>query len=202
MTKSLRPKGKTLTPPPAVIVRANVLPEISQVPARFFRPHRRAAPIWIVIHATHGAEGVGKAMDGALELARLKPTEPKRSAHLLIDTSAIVQCVPYESEAFHAGHNGNMYGIGIEMCGSADQTAAQWLDARSLPMLKMVATIIRKLSDQYLIPLAFREGEDLVSRVPGVTTHAALAKAFPHDTTHYDPGPNFPLTELLAAAVA
>jgi hypothetical protein len=205
MASTKQPANPSKSPPAPRIVRANVVPQLQHIPARFMRPHRRAAPIWLVIHATHGAEGAGKAVAGALELQRLKVTTPRaqqRSTHLIIDTSAIVQCVPYESEAWHAGSHGNQFGIGIELCGSADQSRAEWFDAASLPMLNIAATILRKLADQFLIPLAFREGEDLVNRVPGVTTHAALVKAFPHDSTHYDPGPNFPITELIAAASA
>lgn len=205
-------RTQTQQPPATVAARPTItraalasLPTTYElIAARFYRhSERRAAPIWIVIHATHGAEGVGKARDGALAMQRLPVTTPRDkqvSTHLFVDTGEVIQSVPFGHEAWHAGHTGNLYGIGIELCGSADQSRDQWFDAASLPMLGLAAAVVRRLSDELLIPLQYREGKELVDRVPGVTTHAAIAKAFPGETNHTDPGPSFPLAELLAAA--
>lgn len=198
-----KPQNPSKAPPPPQIVRAAQLPRIEMIPARFYRhAPRRAAPVWIVLHATHGAEGVGKARDGALELHNQKPTTPKaeqRSPHVFIDTGEIVQCVPLTCEAWHAKQTGNMFGIGLELCGSADQTRAQWMDAASLPMLGLCAEYMRKLSEDLLIPLEVRSDDEIQRHMPGVVTHAQLSKVF-HESNHYDPGPNFPLAELIAAA--
>jgi N-acetyl-anhydromuramyl-L-alanine amidase AmpD len=185
------------------IVAADALPPIPMVEAKFYRRGLRQHPaIWLVVHATAGAEGAGKAMNGARELHTLPDNAPKkRSAHLIIDTSAIVQCVPFASEAWHAGHHANLYAEGIELCGSADQTREQWLDAKSLPMLQLAARVLRWRSTVTGIPLTQLMAADLVAMRSGVTTHAEITKAFPKDTDHYDPGPHFPMAELLAAAV-
>lgn len=193
-------RSTTPAPPPIVAVRA--LPNIEFIAARWYRAgQRRHRAIWVVLHATHGAEGKGKARAGALELARCPP-ENKRSAHVFIDTSAVVQCVPFECEAYHAGSNANHYGEGIELCGRADQTREQWLDAASLPMLQLAAHVVRWRCDMLHLPITYRKASDLALGLAGVTTHAEVAKAFPKDTRHWDPGPGFPIAELLDAARA
>lgn len=192
--------------PSPLIVAVPALPSIAFVEARWYRRgQRRVHTRWIVLHATHGVEGVRAAEDGARELQTIPPKAQggrPRSAHLLIDSDSVVQCVPFECEAYHCGPHGNMYGEGIELCGSADQTAAQWLDAKSLPMLNIAAHILRWRSDSLMVPLIARGPRDLVAFVPGVTTHHDIALAFPGDTKHYDPGPHFPLAALLEAARA
>jgi N-acetyl-anhydromuramyl-L-alanine amidase AmpD len=188
-------------PPRNPIVAVVERQTIPLVEARYYtRGPRHTPAIWLVLHATHGAEGVGKAMDGALELANLQPGDRERSTHLIIDTTQVVQCVPFASIAWHAGHNANAFGESIELCGRADQTRAQWLDAQSLPMLCIAAGILRWRSNVLGIPLVHVGPADLVQHRSGVTTHAEITQAFPHDTNHTDPGPGFPFTELLAAA--
>lgn len=187
------------------IERAPAIEQIAFIEAKYYRRNmkRRASPIWLIVHATHGAEGVGKARNGAIELATLPDNAPKalqRSTHLWIDTRTVVQSVPFNREAWHAGHTGNMFGEGIELCGSADQTEAQWLDDLSLPMLNLLAHILRWRSEQLMIPLIFRGADALKARVPGVTTHAEITKAFPTETNHFDPGPHFPMEQVLTAA--
>ena len=110
-----------------------------------------------------------------------------------------MQCVPFDREAFHAGEHANIHGEGIELCGRASQTHAQWLDTLSLPMLAIAARIVRWRCDQLGLPLELRDHAALRQLQPGITTHAELARAFPKETTHRDPGPGFPLAEFLEA---
>jgi hypothetical protein len=188
------------------IVAVPALPAIAQRAARWYRPGPRRGPaIWIVIHCTEGAEGTGKAQDVAQMLATIPPRAAggkPRSAHLVIDTQAVVQCVPFEHEAWHAGAHGNTHGEGIELCGRAEQTHAEWLDAASLPMLALAARIVRWRCDTLRIPLELRTHAELLALQPGVTTHAEIARAFPLDTDHSDPGPGFPLNEFMQAVRA
>lgn len=195
------------TPPPApVIVAVPTLPAIKFVEARWYRRGKRRSPaLWVVLHATHGAEHARAAEDGARELQLIPPKSQGgrlRSAHAFIDSDSAVQCVPWECEAYHAGAHGNQYGEGLELCGRADQTRAQWLDAQSLAMLRIAAHVVRWRCDAIGVPLIFRPAHELKAMIPGVTTHAEITKAFPGDTSHTDPGPGFPLVELLDAARA
>lgn len=178
---------------------ADPLPYID---ARFYRrASRRSAPLWVVIHATHGAEGVGKARQGALELHRLPldaPPSKRRSAHVFVDTAEIVQCVPWLCEAWHAGKTANRYGEGIELCGRADQSAAQWLDAKSLPMLALGARLVRWRCEANSLPLEWLTASDLQQFRRGITSHAEISRAF-RESTHWDPGPAFPIGAFLDA---
>lgn len=186
------------------IVAVPALPRIAFQPARWYRHGaRRERPIWIVLHCTAGREGKRKAEDCAHMLATIPAASQggkPRSAHLVIDTDSCVQCVPFESEAYHCGGHGNRLGEGIELCGAATQTREQWLDALSLPMLGIAAHVVRWRCDVLEIPIVFRSALDLRAERPGVTTHAEISRAFPQDTRHIDPGPHFPIAELLDAA--
>lgn len=186
-------------PAPSLIPPVH-MPEIQYIDAKHYRRGtRRSVPLWIVIHATHGAEGAGKARQGARELADLPANSPhKRSAHAFVDTREIVQCVPWDCEAWHAKNTGNRYGEGIELCGRADQSAAQWLDANSLPMLALAARLVRWRCDVHGIPLQWVTHGGLRQRRAGITSHAEIAKAF-CESTHWDPGPGFPIQAFLAA---
>jgi N-acetylmuramoyl-L-alanine amidase len=185
---------------PPVIARATSLGRIGYCEAKFYRRGpRRSAAIWVVLHATHGAEGRSKAEDGAHEHATLSDDAKKRSTHVFVDTDSIVQCVPWESEAYHCGSHGNRYGEGVELCGSADQTREQWLDALSLPMLELAALLVRWRCEQLRIPMQFRSATQLRVLMPGITTHAEITKAFPKETTHPDPGTWFPINDFIDA---
>ena len=155
-----------------------------------------------ITHCTEGAEGLGRAADVAHMLATIPESGKPRSAHLVIDSAAVIQCVPFEREAWHAGRNANMRGEGIELCGFAEQTRTQWLDALSLPMLQLAARAVRWRCDTLQIPLELRTRDQLLALQPGVTTHAEIARAFPADTDHSDPGVNFPLDEFMQAVRA
>lgn len=188
---------------PPHIVAVPSLPKIAFVEARFYRRGRRRKPaIWAILHATHGAEGRTKAEDCARMFQTRPPTGPKTSAHCVIDTDSAVQCVPWECEAWHCGPTGNVYGEGFELCGDADQTQSQWLDALSLPMLNIAAHVVRWRCEMLGIPLVYVRKDELRGRQPGITTHADIAQAFPFETDHYDPGPGFPMSGFLAAVNA
>ncbi|HET8939209.1 MAG TPA: peptidoglycan recognition family protein [Polyangiales bacterium] len=175
---------------------------LAYIDAKFYRrASRRSAPLWVVVHATHGAEGLGKARQGARELADLPPdaaAHKRRSAHAFVDTGAIVQCVPWECEAWHCGRTGNRYGEGIELCGRADQTLEQWLDAKSLPMLALAARLVRWRCDANKLPLKWLTAPELQSFQRGITSHAEVSRAF-RESSHWDPGPHFPIEAFVSA---
>lgn len=189
----------------APILRPSELPIASPLPyidARFYRrADRRSAALWIVIHATHGAEGIGKARQGARELADLPPNAPaqkRRSAHAFVDTSEVMQCVPWTCEAWHCGQTGNRLGEGIELCGRADQTLEQWLDAKSLPMLAIAARLVRARCDANGLPLEWVTHGGLRKYRGGITSHHEISTAF-GESSHWDPGPGFPIAAFLEA---
>jgi hypothetical protein len=86
---------------------------------------------------------------------------------------------------------GNNRGINWEFSGFARQSRAEWLDAFGLAMFAQAAPIIRADAAKYGIPLRRCTVADLKAFRPGVTSHNDLRVAF-GQTTHTDPGPNFP----------
>jgi hypothetical protein len=195
------PPARPAAAPPMgrpVIVAAPELPTITYVQAKYYRRVRRQLPIWIVIHCTHGAEGAGKALACA-QMFHDAPPEHAVSAHYIVDSSAVVQAVSNGAESWHAGARGNLHGESIELCGSADQTREQWLDEKSLPMLGLAARLIRVRCDALGIPVRLLKPTEIRALEPGIVTHAMLAKTYPQDTSHYDPGPHFPLDDLVSA---
>lgn len=120
------------------------MPEIVQriIPAgRKNRPGTKRTPKWIVVHDT--ANPGANALDHANYLE--KPTT-EASWHYTVDDQRVVQHLPLDESAYHAGDGargpGNLYGIGIEICefkgddaqarrAKAEENAA-WLVARLL----------------------------------------------------------------------
>ena len=92
-----------------------------------------------------------------------------------------------------------MHGIGVELCGRADQTREQWLDQSSLPMLCIAARLVAQLCLVHQIPPRLLSRDELRRVTPGITTHAAITDAFHGETTHSDPGAGFPLAEFVLA---
>lgn len=122
---------------------------------------------------------------------------PQASAHYCVDDKEIVQCVREEDVAWHApGANHN--GIGIEHAGYASQTANDWADEYSTAMLKRSAELVARLCLRWDIPVVFCP--DAILKLPGargITTHKAITDGLNGGKGHWDPGPNFPMTQFL-----
>lgn len=124
------------------------------------------------------------------------------SAHLCIDSDSIVQCVPFRHVAF-AAPNLNANGIHIEQAGFARQTDADWHDPFSSAMLVNMSKLLAALASDFDIPLvrlSLDEVRDPSAR--GVCTHHDGTRAFKIVGGHTDPGPNYPIDEVLEQARA
>jgi N-acetyl-anhydromuramyl-L-alanine amidase AmpD len=199
------------TPPPLPLA-VPPSPEPRIVAAAAVQYHHRPAhlrnysrivrePRGIVLHCTDGCEGLRADEDCAAMFARAPEPGREKSAHLIIDANSCTRCVSDEFTAYHARHNGNMYGIGIELCGRADQTRAQWFDALSLPMLNIAARVCAELCQQHGIPAVVVNDRGLLAGERGITTHHFVSAAW-KQSDHYDPGPGFPLGSFVAAVAA
>ncbi len=165
--------------------------DIPFLQARHYRPAGRKSVDWVVIHTAE----VGEFGDSAEKLLqRCAVTDRIVSWHYAVDNSSITQSVHEYDVAFHAS-GANRVGIGIELCGRAGQTAAQWNDAYSIAMLARAARLTAEICKRWHIPIAYINTEGLLGKYRGITTHAACTKAF--GGTHEDPGPNFPLVRFL-----
>jgi N-acetyl-anhydromuramyl-L-alanine amidase AmpD len=156
---------------------------------------------WIVIHCTQSKEISGGAAANAKWFAR--PWDPHRkvwaktSAHFVVDNQEIVQCVPTTRIAYHA-RGLNARSLGIEFVGDYRQTRELWLDDYGIAMLALAAPLFASLAGQFSIPLRLVGADEIRRGEGGITTHAAVTRAFSVPGGHTDPGPSFPMDVLLS----
>jgi hypothetical protein len=125
---------------------------------------------------------------------------PQASAHYMVDNDTVVQGVRDEDVAWAApGCNHN--GLQIEHAGFAAQKAPEWEDAYSRAMLRLSARLTAKLCKRHAIPVRYVDSADLRVGRRGITTHAAVSEAF-KKSSHWDPGPSFPMADYIAAVKA
>lgn len=165
------------------------------VQARNYTRGPRKCPIdLIVIHDMEAAETPNTAEAVANWFAG--KSAPQASAHFCLDNNSIVQCVRVQDIAWHAkGANHN--GVGIELAGFARQTQGQWADDFSSAMLELAAGLVGKLCSDLSLPVEYVDAAGIKAGGRGITTHADVTKAFRIQGGHTDPGPNFPMTDLV-----
>ena len=167
-------------------------PELNFVQASgYTRGRPDGPPLWIVVHDMEAGESSTRAESTAAYFASGSGGRSV-SSHYCVDDNSVIQCVLLKDVAWTVGNRpGNNRGINWEFSGFARQTREQWLDAFGLAMFAQAAPIIRADAKRFNIPLRRCTIADLKARRPGVTSHNDLRLAF-GQTTHTDPGPNFP----------
>jgi N-acetyl-anhydromuramyl-L-alanine amidase AmpD len=144
---------------------------------------------WIVVHTMEAPEKGATAENIAHYFAT---TRNKVSAHYCIDGDSIIQCLQTRDVAW-AAPGANRHGIQLEHAGYARQSRADWLDDYSQRMLRLSAELCgRILIPKFQIPAQFVGATGLKAGRPGITTHAAVSEAF-GQSSHWDPGPAFPM---------
>ncbi len=163
------------------------------VQARWYRQGGNEPVSRIVIHDAEYPEKLSAAEDIAKYFQRV---ERKASAHYCADADSVVQCVLEADGAYHAPPNA--HSIGIELAGYAKQTTADWLDAYGTAMLRdHAAPLVAELCARHSIPIRWLTVEQVVAGWHGVTSHNNVSLAF-HQSTHTDPGGNFPIDQFMA----
>jgi hypothetical protein len=159
---------------------------------------------FVVVHHTAGSEGPSSAESGA---AYDKKRTDGTSTHVFVDSNSVACEVADEDRANHARFHGNEIGIGMELCGTL-QTRAQWLDAASLPTLRLAARWAAEKVVKFGLPVRRLSVAEVraayyspqVSRPKGFAGHEDVTHAFPEDNgTHLDPGSGFPWDVFLEA---
>jgi hypothetical protein len=112
------------------------------------------------------------------------------SAHYCVDADSVAQSVREADVAFHAPPNN--HSIGIEQAGFSSMKRPDWLGPECLPELKLSANLCADICKRHGIPVVFLSPDDLKAGKRGITTHNNVSLAF-HQSTHTDPGPNFPI---------
>lgn len=137
--------------------------------------------IWIVLHDTEGGTAAG--------IARyFQSPGAGGSAHLVVDDDACYRCLPNSAIPWGAP-GANREGFHIEQCGFARWSAVVWRKHwRTLQRAAYKTALHCALFD---IPPVFRTAPELRRRLPGVTTHVEVSRAFGL-STHTDPGPAWP----------
>lgn len=179
---------------PARVMLKGELPDIAPlfIPARYYRPNRRQAVKWVVLHTAECTE----APSGARAVAHYFETiDREASAHFCVDRDEIVQCVSMLHTAFAAPPL-NDSGVHVELVGVARQTPEQWADDYSTGELERAARLVRAVCERFSIPLELVDADGLKAGKGGITTHFAVTSAF-HQSDHVDPGPNFPAVDFL-----
>lgn len=167
------------------------------VPRSFSRGRPGGPPRWLIVHYTAGSEGPTAAEDGvAYDQRRRDGT----SAHFYTDRDSLIQCVDTNDRSHTALYHGNLWGIHIEQCGTA-QTREQWLDPASRETIRRTAKVCAWAMQVHNIPLSRIVTIQLRS-LRGYAGHKDVTLGFPEDGgTHMDPdGPrpgSYPYDVLL-----
>ncbi len=168
--------------------------------ARNYTPAARKGVDLVVLHSAETQERPGVAWSVAKWFAG--ETAPRASAHYVLDDTTTIQCVHEADIAWHAP-GANYNGIGIEHAGRAAQSREDWSDAYSRAVLARSIDLATEICLRWGIPAVVVDVAGLQRGVRGVTTHAAVSKAFAK-STHQDPGEGFPLSwyvEQVAARI-
>lgn len=189
-------------PEPKIAATPHELYVVRDVPAATANYARVVrVPTVIVLHCTDGCEGTHKDTDEAIAISKPLPKGKEKSFHYTVDADSVTQCVKDEYTAWHCGHNGNAIGIGIEICGKADQSRVEWFDTISLATLNNAARLCARLCHKWNIPAKVVNDRGLVNGESGITTHQFVSAAW-KQSNHYDPGPGFPLGAFVQAVAA
>jgi len=177
-------------------VLANSIPFVE---ARHYNHAARNSIELIVLHSMEAAETSTTAESCAHYLATLPlDTTKKKSCHYCVDSDSVVQCVPDHMIAY-AAPGANSSGLHIELAGFARQSREEWFDAYGTRMLGLCGQLIARLCKRWKIPPTIVRAPGLLQRQRGITTHALVNEAF-RQSDHTDPGPGFPLEEVVRLA--
>jgi len=144
-------------------------------------PRTAASIKHVVIHSTEGGTAESNA--------RFFATTAEASTQLVVDDKECYRCVP--DLVIPWGAPGvNSDGLHIENCGFARWSREEWLAHDQT--LRRSAAQAAKWSWQYKIPRRWLTVTELQSGAKGFCCHVDATQAFPNNSGHTDPGPNFP----------
>jgi len=161
-------------------------PHALPYPSPNFRSPRRSSIDLIVLHTTEG--DLDSSLNTLTDATRVNSAgqSARVSSHYLVDDTGIYQLVDDGAEAWHASRE-NARSIGIEVVGFADAPGT-WTQTK----IANLANLIAWLSEEYGIPLEYRETAADPELARGIVSHASIDP----DRRH-DPGMWFPWPELL-----
>ena len=169
--------------------------------ARFssFARGDNANPTRVVIHSTAPGTGFPRASAAGTALGTARyfaSAAAGGSAHYIVDVAGEQHCVPDDTIAYHAPPNERS--LGIEICSEAFYTRDQWLSPQVWPAVVRAASRTAELCARFGIPKVRIGPAQLRAGARGLCGHIDISNAF-GQTSHTDPGPNFPWNDFLAA---
>lgn len=147
----------------------------------------------IVLHSTETPADTARAVAVAFQ----NPAR-RASAHWIIGTDATLSGVPEEDTAW-AAPGANADGIQIEQCGYAYST--DWTSGDGLTVLRATASVVAGIHTRHGIPLVHLTDAQLAAGASGIVTHAQVSAVYKM-SDHTDPGPSYPIDQLIALASA
>ena len=160
------------------------------IEAAHFTSATRSAVDLVVLHSMESYEKPGTARAVA-EWFHDPRRSPRASAHYMVDDREVIQSVR-EADVAWAAPGSNHNGVHIEHAGRAAQTADDWGDEYSMAMLHLSVELCASICRAWTIPAELVDAAGLLVHRRGITTHAEVSRAFKR-STHWDPGPSFPL---------
>lgn len=163
-----------------------------------YRSTRREAVRVVVVHTDEGGEVEG----GALALAHYlqRPAAQRRGSrggyHETVDSRDFVVCAA-DFEVVNGAAGANEYGWHLCVKGYAHQTRADWDDPYSRAELSLAAARVRAACDRLGVPARKIDAAALRRNERGICGHADVTAAF-GESTHTDPGSNFPWATFVA----
>lgn len=154
---------------------------------------RSEAVTLIGIHTMEAPE-VGSTAESVASY--FKNPSVEASAHWCVDDNSRVRCVN-DSDGAWTMPPTNHYSLNIEMAGYAGQTSAQWDDPYSNAVLDIAALCAAEWCHKYAIPVRHLTDSQIAAKEKGLAGHVDVNRVF-HESTHTDPGPNFPWGKFLS----
>lgn len=168
-------------------------PDLPWVASRSWKNANRVSVQLIIIHTTEGHARPSAAEDGAAYDAR---RTDGTSTHFFHDSDSTVQCV-HTADIAHAAHReGNRRGIHHELCTKAATTAEGWANPYHTAMLRRAARQVARDCRKWGIPVRQLSVAAVKDGQRGICGHHDVSLAF-GQSTHTDPGKNFPWTEFI-----
>lgn len=184
------------------------------IQAKYYRAGTNQDPTRIVIHRMESslkgdtAENIAQYFhDGPYRWKEQKDASGKvikrwkepvtSSCHACVDNNTIVRCVKDEDVAFHAPPNTGS--LGIEHAGRSGND--DWDTPYCQDMLKLSAKLCAEWCLKFDIPPVWLSPADIKAGKKGITSHANVTQAF-GKSTHWDPGPSFPVQRYLGMVEA
>lgn len=150
----------------------------------------------IVIHSVESPETFNTAENVA---KYFQTTERPASAHVIVDSDSVVQCVK-DNDIAAAAPGANQDGIHIELAGYARQTREQWLDSYGLLMLERAADVVAQYTLKYEIEPKHLLNSELAKGDKGIVGHYQITEVY-RRSTHTDPGQHYPWDYFITRVV-